>query len=881
MTTFKTEAHEYSKFKAGTTTPVTTRGIVVSNEDPLFAGRVKVWIPSIHGPTPYSDTGDDPSVTPIKSPGISSSQTFKNDSTISGLPWASVVSHNLGPNYDLHSNITTSAGWVSTPSTGTEVIIMFENDDPLLPIVVGSIIHANEFRYSLQRPLELLPGTLLSDILQTTIVDDKAAATPVSPQDYPSLVSSVYNIVTPAGSTLFLSDIKSNKFIVLGGSTLYGETSLLTSQEESTLSSSYPAFPTTASAAFAKRELLSGNPVSPLVAPTLANNGIGDSVSSTTIYPTQTQQPTPVTSDTVNGTTIKQALADFASAKTCTKQYPIPHIPKTMSSGQMFHAPRDNGRRLHSGIDFSVNRDGSTPLLAPIDCFPLYYGGMMFGKTSTGYKVTAGLWLLVLGIDGYAHTFMHMNNVNQNIINMCGTGKTTQLVKAGTPLGSCGITQISSESTGPHLHWEVFPAGDIETGAALHAAREAAVSSNKTINPFDWISGKISATSTTPVQNSTTNTLVLNENQVAQHFTQIASFSSNDAVNFSKPAGLEMSLVPGKEIVMLRHPSGSFIGFDVDGNILIYSCGDINFRVNRSITYDVLGGIMESAYAKFTRAKTVLANWANSWSNRAPGAVADDTMPAFFARVDNSRKADKDNAIKSTINNSLIIDSTGAVTTPSTISTSPDNTLYKALPITPLPLLNYSDTTWDTLLQKKYTTYISTIPSLAAIFSDGVKTLKAIMLYASNGISNDIDTVNSNYGLFHINAYMVQTVKNYIPTSTQLVSQFTGSVSGDSNMADANADIAIQFLVQQYYAIQKVLPGFTISNSDFRCLILFFYANQGRDMTSILTDAIQNSSPNEITYSAVEEIYSKKINVSNNYILSYVPTIDMIVKKLS
>ena len=190
------EAREYNRFREGTNKPQTTRGVVVSTVDPLFAGRVKVWIPAIHGATPYTPTGyegdEDIDNFSTKLGQLASSSTFKDSKTIQGLPWATVVSNGMGPVMDLVTGITKSAGIFSTPSVGTEVIISFENGDPLLPIVLGSIIHANEYRYSLQRPLEVLPGVMLLDVTQKDNVFNKAAAPPINPEEYPNNVQNSY-----------------------------------------------------------------------------------------------------------------------------------------------------------------------------------------------------------------------------------------------------------------------------------------------------------------------------------------------------------------------------------------------------------------------------------------------------------------------------------------------------------------------------------------------------------------------------------------------------------------------------------------------------------------------------------------------------------------
>ena len=906
MTTFKNEVLEYKGFIAGTTTQTTTRGLVVSNKDPLFAGRVKVWIPSIHGPTPYGAKGDleglDPDLDTLisKIPTAHSASNFKVQSTIDNLPWASVLSQNIGPILDIQSNISKSAGTFAIPAVGTEVILIFENDNPLLPIIVGSIIHANEFRYSLSRPFEYLPGIILSDVTQIDSTVDPATAPPAPgySDSYPTLASSVYNIRTASGSTLFISDSVLSRSIVLEGSIGYTETSTLNTADAATLSIMYPAFPTTASAAFAKRVPLSGHTISPLSVPTGIATNTG--ISSTTIITVEQAQKTAAntTDKTVNqqsnnSTLIKQGLASAAASGRINKNWPVTGAPRFSSGAGLFLAPRPNGRK-HAGIDLGVNKDGSTLLLAPIDCYPLYYGGVLWGVGLNGERVSAGLTLMVLGVDGWAHTFMHMRAINQNIIDICVSGK-TQLIKAGTAIGNCGVNEISnynmsSNGNPEHLHWEVFPASNVETGAAILAARQDSVTNLKVVDPGKtWIVAQGSVLSS-PATNATPSIITGTPEQITRQLEYTLSYSEADALNFSKPAGLEMSLTPGKETITLRHPSGSFIGFDPDGNINIYSCGDINFRVNRSITYDVLGAIMESSYARFSRVRTVVKNWARSFYNRAAKDVADSTMPDFYSRVDNSRAVDMANALASTINNSFIIDSNGNSITPSLNQSSNSSGNLYVSPTQFSFVIDYTVTAWDTLLKTLYDKYMTSGTTAQKIFD--LNSLKAIMLYSSNGdpsFGGNGGGASGTFGLFQITNAMIYAVKNFNPTTSQQQA-YIGSTSTDSIAAEANADIAIQYLVQLTNSIRdfltKCVPGFTLDNQnigtlDFRYMVEVAY-KQGLSATTEairIASALTDPKTPKITYLQVEsQLTTVRASLD---ILTYVPSIELIKNRLA
>ena len=841
MSTYESDVRAYNNFHSGSLKPATTRGVVVSTEDPLYSGRVKVWVPAIHGPSPYGEDGLlDPENETSPIVGVQTSVEFKNAACVAGLPWAKVLSQNLGPTIDFTTGITNSSGCFTTPAVGTEVILIFENNDPGLPIVIGSIIHANEFRYSLARPIEYLPGVLLSDPTQTPILEDAAAFSPVNPDSYASLVSSVYNIRTGSGSTLFISDSPTNKTIVLEGAVAFSEKSTLTPIEEQKLSRVYPAFPTTASAAFAKRTLLAlgestasiSNVLTPQVP--IAN-------STTIIIGTNIQSP--------SSEAIDKSIQDQAGAANISKSYPLTGAPRFTPGTGLFGAARGGGTR-HIGIDIHAEPNGSTILLAPIDCYPMYM------RNIEG----AGIMLIVLGVDKYAHAFLHERSILPNIADMCRPGGKPMLVKRGTPLGVCGINERTIHNRGAHLHWEVFNSGGAKTGQQLNNQRESLRHNvSNMISGHEWLKFK---------GDGKDSILTGSAEEIQSYYEYSALTSSSSETEFAKPAGLEMSLTPGKESIMLRHPSGSFIGFDPDGNILIYSCGDINFRVNRSITYDVFGAIMENAYAKFSRIKTVIKNWSRVYSNKSSNGRADTTMPEFFTRVEQTRALDMVSALGSNIGNSLILDSNGNFVNISNVNpVSAAGSPLFATPPMANTIKNYQLQTWDTLIKEQYQNIIKQSTIASMLFPD-MTDFKALMLLESDG--NDKATSSAGaMGLFQIKPIVLKDVLKRDLSPAERTQYY---------LPKDNIEIAFKYIIKLIEYVRKNLVKIGadpagILSADYKYLVLLAYNQGPTKVNEVITMVKQNGQP--ITYKTVEAMgtVSRKLTQEG---LQYVPTFEYI-----
>lgn len=845
--TFRSDVEEYQNRQSGNLKPSPTRALVVDTRDPLFAGRVKIWIPALHGPNPYGESGLEDVEQESLPPGVKIPGNFKDEGVKAGLPWAKVLSGNLGSFVDFKTGISTPAGIFSTPRVGTEVIIIFENNDPHWPIIIGSIIHANEFRYSMPRPMEYLPGIQLSEIKQLSLDDDPAATKIVGAggeDEYPSVVSSVYNLRTARGSTLFLSDIETDRSIVLEGSIAFDETSTLLPEEESTLKRLYPPFPTTASAAFAKRQALSSGNTSPMVPPSPA---------ASTVNPNNSAVVRDINVQSVNSSVIEESKTKQAASDKVEKCWPVSGAPRFITGLGKFGAqrPPSLGGKVHTGIDIGANADGSTILLAPIDLYPMY----------SGYIKNAGYMLLCLGVDGYAHSFLHEREIYKKFYDMGQPGGKVELVKRGTPLGICGITEITNHNTGPHLHWEVFDGGDAHTGTALAIRREALRKSISTmIDPLEWMK----------FSNGTQISVVTTTKEQAQRYFEYSAISTQSSESeYSKPAGIEVSLTPGKETVVLRHPSGSYIGFDPDGNINIYSCGDINFRVNRSITYDVFGAIMENAFAKFSRIKTVLKSWSRINTNLKDPKTANDTMPEFYTRVENTRNIDMANAVASNLGNSLILDSNNTLVDLEALGiNSTENgpgDLYITSPvITPK---SFNLTTWDTILKKMYAKYIVPNPTAKRVFPE-ITDFKALMLHESNGDEKAKSPAQA-YGLFQLRGIAIKDVKGYYPTSAEMTQFLTGEI---------NADIAFQYIVKLVEYIRKALDSANInpndvSATDYRYLVVISY-NQGPTITAKAIRKARESGQT-LTYKAVENV-GIVAKMFTSEALQYVPTIQYI-----
>ena len=804
----------------------TTRGIVVSNVDPLFMGRVKVWIPAIHGVLPADlldnvdiEGGSNTSRTLPK--GVSVMQSWDDDSG-KRLPWAKVMSATWGPRVADDGDVKLS-GIFGSPKKGTEVFIIFENNDPTLPIVIGCVIHANEFVYTRNRPLEIYPG-------------ENVVSTFTGESDYNDNVSQSITIGGEGGSIMQISDTPGNSSLLLSSNILLSDIDTMSKERFDNVKKVYPGFPTTASAAFASREILSTNSLA-LVA------NASSPATAVSVLPVATGPATPG----IKMWPVKPKVGT------------VPRLsgnPKTGNFGE-YREGYKSKEKTHCGID--IGATVTDDVVAPIELTPLYYHLDNSNGTGTGNQITA------LASDGTGHAFFHLSSINPTIIDIIRNKPGTK-IPAGSVLGKCGNT---GHSFGVHLHWEIFKnASSGTTGASLNAIRlsRQGVGASQYINPVSWLGNNYS---TTVIQGS-----IEQLKSMDIHSTAFADINANDE-KFKKPIGLEVCTIPGQEFIYLRHPSGSFIGIDCDGNIQGFSSGDVNWRVNRSWNLDVLGGILEVCYAKFSRIRTVVKQWSKSAKlYESDKSKVTDAFPDFFKRAEANRDLDMLNAVKSDKRNSFYVRSDGTTTSVNTASA----TQFKNIttPPTDIPR-DLKNTSFDSILQQKYKQYI-TSPDLLLVFPDW-RWFKAQMLWESNGKPDAIGGNSSQrtYGLFQISEDVVKTIK--------------GSNIGDMSeymSPEKNIDIGIQYIISNYYSVLKaikltnasgILSDLAGCKDDIRYITTLGY-NIG---PTAVGQCVKSLTDTSISYQQVEAKYkeSHSSGRSLDIHLGYVPSIVLQYSKLT
>jgi hypothetical protein len=834
----------------------TSRAIVVSTEDPLFAGRVKVWIPSIHGGFNLSSAPDveNPPVQPPLPKGCFYPGDWRDINVQRLLPWAKCLGSNWGPRQNSTGAVSIS-GVFSIPKVGTEVYVVFEDNDPNQPIIIGAYFHANEFTYAKYRPLELFPGTQVSTTNVINRFNQDGTLATMDLSDYTAKSSFSYSIRAENDSMLYISDYKGESAIMLSGLIHLSDVSTLTTEKASAIAAAYPGFPTTASAAFATRILLSTASANTTLAQPNVNYNppFQDLAAAKTVtVPSTTsapEQPASVPAQTVKMWPVK--LANGAAS---------PHQPSV--AGGAFGAPRPtykNSEKKHVGLDIQITHDNQTLCVAPIDLIPVW--------SSPTKNSSAGLYLLCVGSDGTGHGFLHLYDIDQAILQAIKIQSKT-IVPAGTILGHCGNSgiQCGSVTTYPfHLHWEIFKLTGMNpnniTPGLLCSRRESDASqgTSQYYNPLDWMT--MNAAGTTIIQGTPDQ-----HRSMIDHQTMYAN--TND-VSFAKPIGLEISTVPGQETIYLRHPSGSYIGIDCDGNVQGFSVGDFNWRGNRSWNLDILGGILETCYAKYCRVKTVIRNWAKIYANLKDKPDADAaTFPDFFQRAETYRRIDMANALRSTLGNALYVSTDGTAIPMKDAYSSSTPGLITPPNTTPR---NTGLTTYDKLIAQSFGRWIT--GNLKLAFSDW-KWFKAQMLIASNGdpTAESVDGL----GLFQITQHDTETVLGYKLTQAQF-SQYSDPAK--------NIDMAMQIMANVYYqglnkniasyvatSTQAITAFASMSGTDIMEISFFSWATGG---SQAVTDILSGSLATTITYPVIEAAYNNAhINDPNGpIILQYVPTL--------
>ncbi len=797
-----------------------TRGVVVDVSDPLQSGRVRVWIPLFHGGVPQKSANDPSFDASVANVAVSRLGDLSNADSISCLPWAPVLGHNWAPTYDVISGTQVGFfGVFNVPKPGTEVFVIFEDDDPNFPIVIGSAFHQREFTPTAATTplLEITPGTTVS----------------VAPNlDYNGTVTQNYSIISQSGASLLLSDIPGQESVNLGGSINFFATAEVGdySTAYTTFTTNYPNFPTTQSAPFAIRNPIS-NPNIPAI-----NVSLVQPIKSIPQTVTNTVQNYDTTTVSVNQT---PAPNTTVSSGTLEKAYPfgknVPvHFPgPAKSSYGSFLAPRylkgtTTLTETHIGVDIQfLVPGGNTALLAPIN-------GRVISKTPSS---TAGNYLSYLGADGYCHTFCHLSDMSQAVVG--------QTYTVGQQLGTTGNT---GHSSGPHLHWEVWnPIGTTwnSPDTTIAAVRELARKNPSVIDPGHY------PTSTSPIIfQDAINTWhgaavdgisVVSTIGAGQLEALIQNFAATTNYQYNKPIGIQTSLTPGAESIFMRHPSGAYLGFDPDGNFKLFTPGSAEFRINRNLVFDVLGGIFNSCMALYNRVRTTIKSFAGVRSNsyqinaftdfptdkNSANIASKYHLPKIFTRIDQTRKIDVLDALKQSTSNIYYTLAAGALGQPAAqivkngYGATPDQGIISQI------IWNF--TAYDGFINKSWSTYINKNNNpIASHITPRI--LKAIMLYASLGIQNP-QSSNGRVGPFQISSIMASTIKgttdltpyldaaNNIDLAVQFINSradamyiFLGSIASYSDNSvvgnDINTGSSVSTLGSKEYAMRAVLMDY-------------------------------------------------------------------------
>ena len=757
-----------------------TRGIVVDVNDPLQSGRVKVWIPLFHGGYPQNDPTLASSYN-LNEAGVSVGRLgdITNPDTISTLPWAPIMGHNWSSTSDIRTGLqNNSFGVFNIPKEGTEVYIAFEDDDVNYPIILGAVFHENDFTPSvLKTPLlEITPGTTIA--ANVTL-------------DYNNIKNS-YIIQSQNNYSLLISEIAGQEEIMLGGAIPITTNPTLTefgkSYQDFTVQ--YPNFPTTQSAPFRVR-----------TSTTKANIPI---ISQDLLQPSAVSSLTSVPDASDVGTTNLVVSPKVVNNPSITKQLPVSVAFNPPVKGQQFDYQRSTGQ-LHLGVDLTFNTPSrTTNLVAPIDGIVVY---CRMGST------TAGNYLIFQGNDGYCHTFMHLSSVMPQVQYDANynTGKVyTMGTLLGVTGGAVGLTSSGTHTTGAHLHWEVFnPSGQAPNQVRVWATHNNGfypVGPKGTmifLNPLtEWLKSSI------PNVNTSIKITASQIDSVAQTYSTPAN-----QYNYDKPIGLEISLNPGAEQTFLRGPGGAFLGFDPDGNFKLYTPGSAEFKINRNLTFDVLGGIFNSCMAIYNRARTIIKSIAGSKiTANSISAFTDfpikgtvnssvftnNNLPRIFKRIDDNRKTDMLDAIAQS-NSNIYYTLVGGMLgqTVEAISTNgyaadPDQDIINKINFPFNDYDGYINGAWAKYIQKSNNPIASHITT---------KILKAMILFSSLG-NIDPPSFSGGIGVCQLSLNVIKSVNGMTAQSTSYL-----------NPQD-NINTAVQFLLLRADAMVKFLGNNAIWSDD-------------------------------------------------------------------
>lgn len=813
-----------------------TRGLVVDTKDPLYSGRVKVWIPTLHGGLAPTDsmTGDAGEGESFIGDDLGTDKLGTlTDSAIECLPWAPVMGNNWGPTGDFDSEVAAQVfGVFNIPKIGTEVFIIFEDDNPNLPVVMGCAFHESELIHNARiKSLEITPGTLLSNEL--TDAEEQ--------EGYPDRVSESYVITSEKGAHLIITDLDGQEQINLGSYiNLFKKAVVIDDESPSSkytqFTLEYPNFPTTASAPFRKRNSVN------------SENSILD-VQVLRTKPAATSSAMPVTQPPAGQPVTEPPAPNPTSPVKVKKNPPIdtawPKIQKGTYKDFRFDRTVAGKRRIHLGVDLSVTK---VNLVAPIDCIPLAYIN----------SETAGKMLLVKGIDGYVHAFLHLDSVLPSIIQDTNSGIYKKYT-AGTKLGVTGNTgKVEGAGGGWHLHWEVFHAADlVKTRAEAIQLREIlrkpgqgtmkgiTIKGENFTHPYNLVH---------PLEDWLKADTLLDDNgkavvtEVTMQAAQLDAFSevynTSTSSEYNRVIGLEMSLTPGAEHIFIRHPSGGYAGFDADGNWKVYTPGNAEYKVNRNLVFDVLGGVMTNCLAAYTRAKTLIRLMSTvrpSLLTSIGDAFAINTkLPKIFARIESAREKDMADALKQSASNAYytledsMLGKTVADIKKDGYAADFDPSKY--------PDRNYSVATFDAFIKASHAKHLPASHALAKVLTPSL--IKSIMLKESNGNPNARN--GSFVGLFQLGA---SAVKDITKQTVVNMEEYTSP--------ERNVDVGVQYILMcvniMLSAVKKANMPVT-SDEDKRNVLMaaLMGYNFGPYAIKNLYANVLNQS-NTLSYPALEE----------------------------
>lgn len=641
-----------------------TRAVVVSNLDPLFGGRVKVWIPVIHG---FIGNDENPDET-----GTLTGNSFKQDAEFKNewvlheknilmLPWAKVLSPgwaqagwtgtekyfnptDIGINKKTVTNIQKPYGIYNMPKPGTEVFVMFEQNDPEFPVVVGSYHHKLENRYLPEFPIESFASheafKVSTDLLENQYNrPDKYYSVKENAEEHHVNSSDSYVIKSERGAEFIICEVPDKEHMLFRSWMFprWQNPDPIKKEVYEKFTSAYPNFPNIASVGLFKTRPLFIHDPAQGIEKTIEKAAYANTTGAIPPSPDSGSSVTPPTStppDLPKTDPPKAAEGGFK------RGWPIlnPNVYNLMGPQAKFkgggRTNSDGTPRPHNGIDLPLP-PGST-ILAPIDGTITAINNPYPPAQRSG-STLVGTTVVLTGADGMVHEFKHLDSWSV---------KVGDSVKLGQAIAGSGADRRPRSGTAAklgidrgHLHWDVYQSSKNTNIWKDTLSQGGSVF----INPHEWLLGNTGTTTTSSnTAGSIGSAVPVREDSVAMTQKQLKQFigtATTEKEEAGRTMGLEMILIEGEETIRLRHMSGSYIEIDLDGNINFYSVGDINFRGNRSFNLDVWGGFLVNAGAIYLKAKTVIKKISlREIREKLPGY---GDLPRFFKRCNDMREADQ------------------------------------------------------------------------------------------------------------------------------------------------------------------------------------------------------------------------------------------------